>query len=918
MKLSKIASIAVAGTALAFFIGCGSDSDSNNNNITSGYKAGKISGKVSDGPIGNAQVCIDLNLNGQCDNDEPFTLTSDDNNSRGEFTLDYIAKNDQPIVLISEADNANDPQDHNGSENNLSFYMVSYGQNGNYDVNPSKMLEYLDTLGIKEYVLNELNISDINETNTKDVFDKLSSKKTDLKTVIKKALQVKANFKLNKEVFSSAKEALQLSDGTEISIVEVNTSKEDDVNITEISQLMPDKATPNVVPVGDNVAITVTNKLHDTKKDDNTSDIYYQISKNTNDDTNQSPVVLAKPIFNLITDIKDKIHAILSSSFDSSNTLYITPYNSVLEIPKYHELTDMGYKPLIAADITVKDSKGVKLSLNELNVSSGIIVDDRKEMINTNETLYYLYFDGNNWVDDNITVDTDGWEKFSSKLKLAPYVIATKDNFKEVNITVENNDIVKNALIVAKGVAEANTTGTSSRILAKAENSAGVTLDYQPINGNVITFKVPKDFNVTQVVILDKNLVEIGSEAVVSLDVNDSKVDVTDAVTTVLSGETKKLILHELYYPLSTISYIDFSMDYDLKNYKFDDNSTFSEKFFDVVSKCLEGNCSDVNNTLESFEFSKEYNSSSEENETITYTYKVTTTPTKIEISITETEGNEVETATDTFEFKNHKITENYKDDEETSSWTYKCYDGNLSNIVISGHINSSYTCDESDSTTKKNFDVVGRGKIENNNFTPTYLKLAGNGSYEYNGELVKFDGIIAKEGYEITELDGEYYVKTDAFEVSGKYINKDGNTVITKQSTQELPYAIVEYDEYSDSYRIINIAGKDINVTNWEVTCNFNLSYDGGNAAGSVNFDCKSGKVSGTVNGQSYSDDLNASSYPSEYCSFVIPQNSDIPFNGYAYEVESDDIEGSETCTYTFHTQNSGDIKIPVTVKFY
>jgi hypothetical protein len=63
--------------ATAMVIGCGGGGGSNSSNTNAGST---VSGKVIDGPIAYAKVCVDENFNKQCDEDEP-TATTDINGS---------------------------------------------------------------------------------------------------------------------------------------------------------------------------------------------------------------------------------------------------------------------------------------------------------------------------------------------------------------------------------------------------------------------------------------------------------------------------------------------------------------------------------------------------------------------------------------------------------------------------------------------------------------------------------------------------------------------------------------------------------------------------------------------------------------------------------------------------------------------
>lgn len=67
-------------------VGCGDDNDDTT----------RISGKVADGYLDNAKVCLDINTNGKCDADEPNTFSED-----GDFSLAITTtdKNKYPIVV---------------------------------------------------------------------------------------------------------------------------------------------------------------------------------------------------------------------------------------------------------------------------------------------------------------------------------------------------------------------------------------------------------------------------------------------------------------------------------------------------------------------------------------------------------------------------------------------------------------------------------------------------------------------------------------------------------------------------------------------------------------------------------------------------------------------------------------------------
>jgi len=110
--------IVLATTLGLFLIGCGggnSNSDSNkevsskplnDSTSTTDTKSNSINGKVVDGYVKNAKVCIDLNKNRFCDEGEPFTK-SDKN---GNYSLKLPDNKIYPIVSIGGTDiDTNEP-----------------------------------------------------------------------------------------------------------------------------------------------------------------------------------------------------------------------------------------------------------------------------------------------------------------------------------------------------------------------------------------------------------------------------------------------------------------------------------------------------------------------------------------------------------------------------------------------------------------------------------------------------------------------------------------------------------------------------------------------------------------------------------------------------------------------------------------
>lgn len=101
MQQRKNIRVAPLVLAIMALVGCGGGSSSNNPQTTT------VSGKVMDGYIANATVCLDLNTNYRCDASEPST-TSDTN---GNYTLIFNGSASNRIILAEAFADAKDADD---------------------------------------------------------------------------------------------------------------------------------------------------------------------------------------------------------------------------------------------------------------------------------------------------------------------------------------------------------------------------------------------------------------------------------------------------------------------------------------------------------------------------------------------------------------------------------------------------------------------------------------------------------------------------------------------------------------------------------------------------------------------------------------------------------------------------------------
>ena len=89
--------------AVGMFTGCGGGGGSSDNSSSNEQNVTDINGKVVDGYVKNAKVCIDLNNNFQCDKNEPPT-TSDAN---GSYSFKNIANKNYTLISTGGIDTQN-------------------------------------------------------------------------------------------------------------------------------------------------------------------------------------------------------------------------------------------------------------------------------------------------------------------------------------------------------------------------------------------------------------------------------------------------------------------------------------------------------------------------------------------------------------------------------------------------------------------------------------------------------------------------------------------------------------------------------------------------------------------------------------------------------------------------------------------
>ncbi len=152
--------------ACLILVGCGGGSSSNSSSSTSSTTTNKTStlnGSAIDGPIAYAKVCLDLNFNEKCDDNEPFSNTD----ANGNFSFSYNPADENATiapVLVEPTDNSIDIYTKESFVNKLSTPRT--GENTVY-VSP------ISTIATKKvYVKTKTN--KITETEIKEIKEKVS------------------------------------------------------------------------------------------------------------------------------------------------------------------------------------------------------------------------------------------------------------------------------------------------------------------------------------------------------------------------------------------------------------------------------------------------------------------------------------------------------------------------------------------------------------------------------------------------------------------------------------------------------------------------------------------------------------------------------------------------------------------------
>lgn len=506
--MNKIKNTLMVGllVSLAFLItGCGGGSGGAVAATDPGVVS-VITGIVSDGPIKNSRVFLDLNYNGVFDSGEP----NDISDAEGKFAIEYILDPGIEYMLIAEGSNTLatvDPLD-NAAAGNLNFVMfapikatgdiqlgASVAQNYSQDLNPKTFQTYLKELDTK--LLNGLSASSsdvaklVTDTtsSTQDLFKNLILDKSPAPSATSNPLAQKL-----KEIVKLTSDENKIEESTK-SKTQIGLSAENEISFSE-------KSTDNL-----------------------TSDLSF-INKTT--PAKIGDLVVVKKLVEVVTKA-------------SQYKVFVTPYKSLIDIPKYDLLRDAGYQVVMGADIILKNASGKNVkSVVDANIVSEVI--DSYNFSDINKMgLTYLRFDGTAWqsVASNINVTGTKSENLKAQLQLAPFVLAQANGMQAAsNTTINGYNVLKTPVVIAKGHFTGTVDSTSGNSIFKT-NSASLkqTIDIALLVNNSVTLRIPTNFALDEVTVLSQDLSKVTTAGKVSVDIKvktDGSVEETNDAAIIL------------------------------------------------------------------------------------------------------------------------------------------------------------------------------------------------------------------------------------------------------------------------------------------------------------------------------------------------------------------------------------------------
>lgn len=462
-----------------------------------------ISGIVSDGPIRNARVTLDLNGNGKYDDGEPFGIT----NEKGEYRIEYILDPGKEYLLIADGADVlgtSDTLDNPGDGTNLTFTMfVAVATSGEVnsppvagsyrrDVTPVTFRNYLTDISGRVGGISDANVQDIvNSTDgpvalfqalIKDKHAVIQTAAGNIAGVLVSANEQKELVPIKGDLGVSAEAVLDMVEGA---------------TLQQLSGLLSYQGR-TVSLIGDMVV--------------------------------SNPVAPASVVDVLLTNINPKetnpsLAFTVKPGSLAGYTTSVTPYSNILDIPAYDQIRAGGQVVYLGADISTRDASGVRTAAHWLSCTAA------STSANAFDGLVYYYFDGTNWI-------RGGAITAAMNIRTAPFVIVKVGKTVSKTLNITGLSQLNYPAVVIRGYMPSDAAKTV------------VTLDALAISpaSDTVAVYVPEGFIISEVVVVDGELakVNLDGKPSISLPVIDS-VQGT-AVTTVLSSAQANVITDGTLY----------------------------------------------------------------------------------------------------------------------------------------------------------------------------------------------------------------------------------------------------------------------------------------------------------------------------------------------------------------------------------
>lgn len=465
-------------------------------------KVSIITGIVSDGPINNARVFLDLNHNGKYEEGEPFSITTD----KGEFKIEYILDSGTDYLIVAEGSSAlmtEDLKDNPADGTNLTFVMflkmTAIGSRNSESVS-AVYRQDVTPVTFRNYL--KANFDGIDDTNIQNIIE---SSDTDGATIFKntikdKKIELTTTAQLVGTMVKSSNDNKDLgSTITELSVASDSQMNFSDKAIADLANSFEYK-NKTFAKIGD---IVIAKPLQKVSAADVIITNMFAV------ETNQGMTLTVKP------------------STLSNYSVSVTRYQSILEIPEFSQIKGNNYSVVLGGDITCRDNNGVKDNNQTLGawITSGSGAYD---------DLEYLYFNGSLWVNG-------GQVNTSMTIKTAPFVIVKKNSVIEKTINVTGLSLMANPVVVVKGYYSKAVTRTSVALDAVALSQ---------ISDN-LSVKIPENFIISEVVVVNTELRNITADKKVSMTIAVTDSDQTTTVSTSLSmGKTKFILNQDVFSTL--------------------------------------------------------------------------------------------------------------------------------------------------------------------------------------------------------------------------------------------------------------------------------------------------------------------------------------------------------------------------------